>query len=218
MNHARRYREVCERIEQAAERRGVDPQGITLVAVSKQRPIDALRALYDLGHRVFGESRLQEALPKIEALPTDIEWHFVGALQSNKAHKAAQRFSVIHSLSTPAQMRKIERAAVSVDVLIQVNLAEEPQKMGIPAKLLDETVKLVLNYPHIRLRGLMTIGPNLGDAESMRPYYRALREAGERVGLPWLSMGMSGDFDVAIQEGATHVRIGTLLFGARSEN
>ena len=203
------------RIERACEQSDRDPASVTLIAVTKTVSFERIHEAYDLGLRHFGESRLQEALPKIEALPKDIVWHFIGKLQSNKAKRAAEHFPVIHSLDSENQLREIEKAGKPVDGCIQVNIANEPQKTGISAESIDAFKGLVIQSHHVRFRGLMTIGPNLDDPEQMRPYFRRLRELGEQVGAEWLSMGMSGDFDVAVQEGATHIRVGSALFGER---
>jgi PLP dependent protein len=209
------YRDVRERIGRAAEEAGRDPASVTLVAVSKTFPADAVRALYDLGHRDFGESRLQEALPKIEALPDDVRWHFLGNLQTNKARRVAETFWAVHSLTNERQLAEIRKAGRTVEGLIEVNIADEVQKSGISKDSLDAYVDLVLQCKCIRFRGLMTIGPETAVGDGIRPYFRALRELNRRVGGEWLSMGMSGDYGVAIQEGATHVRIGTAIFGHR---
>ena len=192
------------------------PAEVTLVAVTKTVPIPIIREAYDLGHRDFGESRFQEALPKIEALPSDARWHFIGKLQSNKARRVAERFSVIHSIENEAQLREIEKADCNLDVLIEVNLAKESQKSGISPESLDGLLAVLSNYKHARFRGLMTIGPQTDDRKATRELFGKLRAMNERVGGRWLSIGMSGDFDVAIQEGSTHVRVGTGIFGFRS--
>lgn len=211
----RALRQVEDRIARACASVGRDPSGVTLVAVSKTFPIDAVRKAYDLGLRHFGESRLQEALPKIEALPDDIVWHFVGKLQSNKAKRAAQAFSVIHTLESESQLREIDKAGRRPDVLVEVNIGAETQKSGLLVENVDDFVQLVLHCDNARYRGLMTVGPLLSP-EEVRPFFRKLRELKDRVGGDWLSMGMSGDFEVAIQEGASHVRVGSALFGSRS--
>lgn len=216
MDIASRLERIRGRIEIAARSVGRDPAEVTLVGVSKTVGIDAIREAYDAGQRHFGESRLQEALPKIEALPSDIVWHFVGTLQSNKAKRVAQQFGVIHTLESESQLKEMAKAGRDVDGLIEVNIADEPQKSGISVKNLEAFANSGLQYPSVHLRGLMTIGPPLRDPEAMRPFFRELRALGERVGGQWLSMGMSDDFDVAIQEGATHVRVGTAIFGSRS--
>lgn len=211
-----RYREIRERISRACESADRDPASVTLVAVSKNHPVEAIREAYDLGLRDFGESRMQEALPKIESLPNDITWHFVGHLQSNKAKRAGQYFDVIHTIESVAQLKELQKANREIDVFVEVNIAEESQKHGIFAEQLDDLRKEVIHYDHVHFRGLMTIGPALDEAEKMRPFFRSLRLLNERTGGDWLSMGMSGDFEVAIQEGSTHVRVGTALFGERS--
>lgn len=212
---ASNLREIRERIDRAAESVGRDPALVNLIAVSKTFPADAVRAMYDLGQRHFGESRLQEAQPKIESLPGDIVWHFIGGLQSNKAKRVVQLFDVVHTFCGESQLREAAKAGRPVDALIEVNVADEPQKAGVSPQSLDAFHAQLLDFPSVRFRGLMTIGPATENAEGMRPYYRMLREANARLGGQWLSMGMSGDFDVAIQEGASHIRIGTALFGAR---
>lgn len=216
MDIASRLNRIRERIEVAAHSVGRDSTAVTLIAVSKTVGIDAIREAYDAGQRHFGESRLQEAMPKIEALPGDIVWHFVGTLQSNKAKRVAERFDVIHTLESESQLREIGKAGRVVDGLIEVNIANEPQKSGISVKNLEAFANSGLQYPSVHLRGLMTIGPPNLDPEAMRPFFRDLRTLGERIGGQWLSMGMSDDFEVAIQEGATHVRVGTAIFGSRS--
>lgn len=216
MSLADRLRALRDRIEQVCASVDRDPQGVTLVAVSKTFSVDAIREAYDAGLRHFGESRLQEAEPKIAALPDDIVWHFVGKLQSNKARRVASQFSVVHTLESPSQIREIAKAEATIDGLIEINIADEPQKSGIRLAALDEFVQECLHCDRVRLRGLMTIGPQVRNAEDMRPYFRKLRERLSQVPKgTWLSMGMSSDFDVAIQEGATHIRVGTALFGDR---
>lgn len=216
MDIASRLNRIRGQIEIAARSVGREPEDVTLIAVSKTVGIEAIREAYDAGQRHFGESRLQEAMPKTEALPDDIVWHFVGTLQSNKAKRAAQLFDVIHTLESESQLREIAKAGRDIDGLIEVNIADEPQKSGISVKNLEAFANSGLQYPSVHLRGLMTIGPPLLDPEAMRPFFRELRKLGDGIGGQWLSMGMSDDFDVAIQEGATHVRVGTAIFGSRS--
>ena len=210
-----RLREIQARMCQAAESVGRDPASVTLIAVSKTRSIPELQAAYDLGLRHFGESKVQEAIPKVEALPKDITWHFIGHLQSNKAKKCAEYFSVIHSLSSEGQLREIENGARTVDGLIEINIAEESQKSGILPNDLDQFALSALQYKRTRIRGLMTIGPQVDNPEDMRPWFRTLANLSANVGTGWKSMGMSSDFEVAIQEGASHIRVGTALFGER---
>ncbi len=207
---------IRDRIERACESAGRDPKGVTLVAVSKTHSAEAIQSAYDLGLREFGESRLQEAIPKIEVLPNDIVWHFVGHLQSNKAKRAGQVFDVVHTIEHESQLIELQKANRRIDALIELNIAKEAQKHGIFTESLDDLRNKVIHYGHVHLRGLMTIGPALDEPEKMRPFFKALRLLNERIGGDWLSMGMSGDFEVAIQEGSTHIRVGTALFGERS--
>lgn len=216
MSFRERLAEIEDRINSACHAAGRRREEVTLVAVSKTFPCESIRKAYEAGLRVFGESKLQEAVPKVEALPKDIDWHFVGKLQSNKARKAAELFRVIHSIESESQLKELAKGNAEVDVLIEVNIAREPQKSGILPAHLDRFIETVLQCPRVQLKGLMTIGPALQNAEEMRPYFRALRQLGEEAGTEWLSMGMSSDFDVAIQEGATHIRVGTALFGERA--
>lgn len=216
MSVAANLREVHRRIERACESCGRDPASVTLVAVSKTVPISQIQEAYDAGQRIFGESRLQEALPKLDALPRDIEWHFIGKLQSNKARRAAERFDVIQTLESESQLREIAKCGRVIQGLIEINAANEAQKSGISANLLAEFAQKVIQYEQVRLRGLMSIGPANRNAEDSRPFFRTMRELAASIGADWLSMGMSGDMDVAIQEGATHVRVGTAIFGERN--
>jgi PLP dependent protein len=213
---AARLREVRHRVEEACRQAGRDPDEVVLIAVTKTVSPESIAEAYAAGHRHFGESRLQEALPKIEALPRDIVWHFIGKLQSNKLRKAAEVFDVLHTVETESQIEELKKIKRQVDVLIEINIAEEPQKAGIFANRLDEFKSKLLNCEQARLQGLMTVGPALHDSEAIRPFFRKMRELRDWV-LPqgWLSMGMSGDFDVAIQEGATHIRVGSAVFGER---
>ena len=211
---------VRERIERACERAGRDPASVTLVAVSKGHPAEAIRAGYEAGLRHFGENRIQEAVPRIEqavAAGVEATWHLVGHLQSNKAKAAAGAFDVIHSVDSARLLTRLDAAAPAPrDVLLQVNVAAEPQKQGVAPDHLGEMVEAAREARNLRLRGLMTIAPIAGDAEDVRPVFRALRELAERHELPELSMGMTDDFEVAIEEGATLVRVGRAIFGERT--
>jgi pyridoxal phosphate enzyme (YggS family) len=215
MSVASRLRDVRDRIERACGSVGRDPSAVTLVAVTKTVPVGRIREAYDLGVRDFGENRLQEALPKIDALPPDVRWHFVGVLQSNKAKAVANSFHVIHTVEKPSQLVQIGKAARAVDCLVEVNVAREPQKAGVLPENLDKSVVLVQQCVNVRFRGLMAMGPLSSDPEENRPLFRQVSELGKRFGAEWLSMGMSADLEVAIQEGSTHVRVGTAIFGER---
>jgi pyridoxal phosphate enzyme (YggS family) len=209
---------IRSRIQVACDLVGRDPASVTLIAASKNQPLQKLEEAYSLGLRDFGESRLQEAEAKVEAMPGDITWHFIGTLQSNKAKKIAGLFSVIHTLEKESQLREIDKSGRQIDVLQEVNIADEPQKSGNTVNILDDFRKQVLNYSTVRYRGLMTIGPAVSDPEMMRPFFRLMKRINDEAGGDWLSMGMSDDFDVAVQEGSTHIRVGTALFGERERN
>ena len=211
---------VRERIARACERAGRDPASVTLVAVTKGHPVEVVRAGYQAGMRHFGENRIQEALPKIEeAIAEGIEatWHLVGHLQSNKAKAAASAFDVIHSVDSARLLARLDAAApVHRDVLLQVNVAAEPQKQGVAPEEVGALVDAAREAASLRLRGLMTIAPIASNPEEVRPVFRALRVLAERFELPQLSMGMTDDFEVAIEEGATLVRVGRAIFGERT--
>lgn len=215
MHIARNLSQINQRIASACASVSRQPSEVTLIAVSKTFTTSEIQKAYDAGHRHFGESRLQEAQPKIEALPADIVWHFIGTLQSNKAKKIAQLFPVIHTIDSESKLKEISKAERSIQGFIEVNIANEPQKAGISTDALDVFSKTVLSYSQVHLTGLMTIGPTMSDPELSRPYFRELRKQAYRLGVENISMGMSQDFDVAIQEGATHIRVGSAIFGSR---
>ncbi|HZH97347.1 MAG TPA: YggS family pyridoxal phosphate-dependent enzyme [Fimbriimonadaceae bacterium] len=208
-------REIRQRIARACESCGRDPASVCLVAVSKTFGADAIREAYDAGQRHFGESKLQEALPKIAQLPDDIMWHFIGKLQSNKARRAADAFRVIHSLENERQVAEIGKGVSSIDGLVEVNIAQEAQKSGVLPPEVAHFWKIALQCERIHPKGLMTIGPANLSSEAIRPFFRTMRELLQLIGGEWLSMGMSHDFEVALQEGATHIRVGTAIFGSR---
>ena len=220
---------VRERIARAAARAGRSTDEITLVAVSKTHPPDAVRAAYDAGVRDFGENKVQEAIPKIEALgplrAQGLRWHLVGHLQSNKARRAVPLFERIHSVDSAGLAQRIDReaaeAGVPCSVLVQVELAGEASKNGLSESAVLPALEATRPLHHVRVVGLMILPPYADDPERMRPYFRRLRalrdfalERGLLQGRE-LSMGMSGDYEVAIEEGATLVRVGTAIFGAR---
>ncbi len=210
-----RLGQVQDRIAEACESARRDPAGVCLVAASKTVPIEVVQAAYDLGQHVFGENRAQEMVAKARGLPQDIVWHFIGRLQSNKVKKVVPLVSAIHTIEKRSQLVEIEKGESIVDIFIEVNVAKEAQKAGILSEDLDKTVNIVKQYKNVRFRGLMTIGPLNPDPEENRPVFRGLAELGREVGAEWLSMGMSNDFEVAIQEGSTHVRVGSAIFGER---
>lgn len=225
MDLAANLENVRRRIAAACARAGRNPAEVTLLAVSKGQPPEVVRAAADLGLTLFGENKVQEARAKIPLCPSRLRWHLVGHLQSNKAREAVHWFEMIQSvdsLALAAELQKqADKAAKTVPVLIEVNVAGESSKFGYrPDALLAELTALN-TFPRLELHGLMTLAPWTPDPEKVRPVFQRLRElkteCEQRLGasLAHLSMGMSGDFEVAIEEGATLVRIGTALFGPR---
>ena len=226
---AANLRSVRSRIDAAAHRAGRDPSDILLVAVSKTFSAAHVRAANAAGHRDFGENKVQEALQKIaETADKDLKWHLIGHLQSNKAKKAAAGFACIHTVDSVDLLRKLDQAAAeqgaSPEVLIQVDLAGEATKFGAPAEQARRVLDAGLEARAVRLAGLMLIPPWNEDQEQTRPWFvrlRELRDTWLESGVPsealrHLSMGMSHDFEAAVEEGATLVRVGTAIFGKRT--
>jgi pyridoxal phosphate enzyme (YggS family) len=209
---------VLDRFHMAAARSGRDPAGIQLIAVTKTVSADDIREAAACGIRHVGENRLQEAIPKREALQDlDLTWHFIGHLQTNKAKKVVEKFDWVQCVDRPELAAKLNQVAMRpLPVLIEVKLHEEPNKSGMDEAHLPEFVREFERYTQLQLRGLMAIPPFFENAEDVRPFFRKLRELAEGLRLPELSMGMSHDFEVAIEEGATMVRVGTALFGERT--
>jgi len=225
---AGRLTEVRARIAAAARSAGRDPTSIRLVAVSKTFPIEAVRAAYEAGQREFGENRVQEALQKIsQSADLAIRWHLLGHLQLNKARKAEAAFATIQSVDSVELLQKLDRAAdesgQAPELLIQVDLAGEATKHGAPPAEVPRLLDGAAACRAARVAGLMTLPPAPDTPEDSRPWFRRLRDlrdAWQAAGVPApmlreLSMGMSGDFEVAVQEGATLVRVGTAIFGSR---
>ncbi|MBK9170553.1 MAG: YggS family pyridoxal phosphate-dependent enzyme [Bryobacterales bacterium] len=208
---------VRERISRAVERSGRDPSAITLLAVTKKFPPEVIRAANELGLCAFGENYVQEFEAKAPAVRSlsSARFHLIGHLQSNKARRAAELFDVIQTVDSPKLARRLNEAGRLLDVMIEVKLSEEETKHGCPPEAVGEMAAALRECPHLRLTGLMTMPPWSDDPEAARPYFRRLREIGERHGIPGLSMGMSHDLEAAIEEGATCVRVGTALFGPR---
>ena len=215
MSAERRIKLINERIVAAAERSGRKAEDITLVTISKAQPLEKILELRNAGISLFGESRVQDALPKIESVE-NASWHFIGRLQRNKFKHMAGRFELIHSLSSEKDALALARHAAHVqDVLVQVNLAGEERKDGVAPGDLDSLLEIVKSLTALRLRGFMLMPPFEEEPELNRPLFRRMRALfdGYRGGvIDTLSMGMSGDFELAIEEGATMVRIGTALF------
>jgi PLP dependent protein len=214
---ARRLEEVRKRIAAAAARSGRDPRNITLVAVTKKFPAALICEAYRLGLRDFGENYVQEFEGKhagVAAL-TDARFHLIGHLQSNKTRPASQMFHVIQTVDTPKLAHRLDAEGKQLDVMLEVKLSPEQSKAGADPQSLDELIATVRQCRNLKLAGLMTMPPWTDDAEPSRPYFVQLRQLARKYSLPHLSMGMSHDFEVAIEEGSTCVRIGTALFGAR---
>lgn len=220
--------EIRERIARSAARSGRVAEDITLVAVSKTFPSEAIRAAYELGLRDFGENRVQEWESKRASLSDlDATWHLIGHLQSNKARRAANLFNRVDSVDSVALAQKLDAAAASeaaqVRVLIEVHLGGEENKSGVPEADLPALAESVAQLQNLELLGLMAIPPYFDEPKRVRPYFRRLRELRDQIGAQFklplnvLSMGMSHDFEIAIEEGATEIRVGTALFGQRSK-
>jgi pyridoxal phosphate enzyme (YggS family) len=218
--------EIRAAMDAACTRSGRSREGVRLVAVSKTFPAEAVAEAVEAGQRVFGESKLQEAEAKMAVLPDSLEWHFIGRVQRNKVRKLLESFAVIHGIDSLKLAIHADRVARELGlfpkVFLQVNIGDEESKGGFEAARLEEEMDALLKLERLEIQGLMCIPPAGHDVESARPWFVALRELRDKmeavagVRLPALSMGMSGDFEVAIEEGATHVRVGSAIFGKRS--
>jgi pyridoxal phosphate enzyme (YggS family) len=217
---------VMELISSAALRSGRNPQSVHLVTVGKTQSVQAIDAAISAGARIIGENYIQEARRKIESLGhRDVQWHFIGHLQSNKAKYAVRLFDLIHSVDSVKLMAELDHRAGKIDkiqnILLQVNNSGEASKSGVDESAAEEVALHIAQFPHLRLQGLMTMPPFFNAPEKVRPYFARLRDLRDHLSrklnqaLPHLSMGMSGDFEVAVQEGATLVRVGTAIFGER---
>ena len=215
---------VRERIERAAQRTGRDSKEIKLVAVSKTVEVARIMEAIEAGVSILGENYVQEAQKKIEEIRRPVSWHFIGHLQSNKARYAARLFDVVHSLDSVGLAEELNRRAEQEDrvikVMIEVNLSREATKFGTDEERVLNLAKRIQTLNHLSFEGLMTMPPYFDSPEMSRPYYIALRElkerlVGEEIPMKELSMGMSNDFEIAIEEGATYVRVGTAIFGPR---
>ena len=217
---------IQKRITAACGRAGRDPDSVTLLAVTKSHPPAVVQAAAKLGLTFFGENKVQEAKAKMPLCPGNLRWHMIGHLQSNKCRDAVELFKMIQSVDSLSLAQEInkraEPAARTMPVLIEVNVAGEASKFGYQPEQLLAELKELNALPRIEIHGLMTVPPWSAEAEKARPHFRRLRELKQRAEavlgapLPHLSMGMSGDFEIAIEEGATMVRIGTELFGPRT--
>ena len=221
------YDTLHENIEAACEKAGRNKQEIQLIAVSKTYPAESIKTLYEHGCRDFGENKVQELVEKYETLPKDIRWHMIGHLQRNKVKYIVDKVYLIHSVDSLRLAEEISKEAVkknvTVNILIEVNVAQEASKFGLKTEETTELVEHISKLPGICIKGLMTIAPYVENAEDNRQYFRNLKQLSvdimrkniDNVSMDSLSMGMSGDYQVATEEGDTYVRVGTSIFGER---
>ncbi len=221
---------VRKNIEKACERSGRNPKDVLLLPVSKTKPVEMIQELYDLGIRSFGENYVQELCDKIDKLSDDINWHMIGHLQRNKVKYIVGKVAMIHSVDSIRLAEAISKEAVkkdvTVDILIEVNVGMEENKFGITVESAYEDIKEMAKLPNIAIKGLMTSAPFVENSEDNRKYFRQLKQLSvdiqskniDNVDMGILSMGMTNDYIVAIEEGATIVRVGTAIFGARNYN
>lgn len=227
---ANRIKYVENRIDSACKKAGRSREDVTLIAVSKTKPVSMLKEAYDAGCRHFGENKVQELTEKYEQLPKDIKWHMIGHLQRNKVKYIIDKAYLIHSVDSLRLAEEISREAVKKEVtahiLIEVNIAEEETKFGVA---MDETIALIeaiCKLPSIKVEGLMTVAPNVENSEENRQCFRSLHQLFvdimhkniDNVNVGVLSMGMTGDYEIAVEEGANYVRVGTGIFGERHYN
>lgn len=221
-------REVQDNISEACRRSGRNPKEVTLIAVSKTKPVEVLQDAYDAGARFFGENKVQEITAKYPVLPSDIHWHMIGHLQRNKVKYIIDKVDMIHSVDSLRLAQTIEQEAAKhnkiMPILLEVNIAEEDTKFGLKVQEVQPLLEEISSFEHIQVEGLMTIAPFVDNAEDNREVFRALKKLSvdisgkniNNINMHVLSMGMTGDYEVAVEEGATMVRVGTGIFGARN--
>ena len=219
---------VKERVKLAAIRANRNPDDVMLIAVSKTKPAEAVKEVYDCGIRDFGENKVQEICMKKEILPEDINWHMIGHLQRNKVKNVINEACLIHSVDSIRLAEQISREAslkgIIVSILLEVNIANEETKFGFNAEETESSLRYIASLPNIKVRGLMTSAPIVDNPEDNLQYFKALKQLCvdlkakniDNTSMDFLSMGMTGDFEVAVEEGATHVRVGTAIFGERN--
>ena len=224
------YETVEKNVAAACARAGRDRSEVTLIAVSKTKPVEMLREVYDAGARDFGENKVQEICEKYDQLPSDMKWHMIGHLQRNKVKQVIDKVALIHSVDSYRLAQEIsvqaQKKGLTIPILVEVNIAGEESKFGISAEDTIQLVEEISVLPNLKIMGLMTIAPYVVDAEENRLYFRQIKQLSvdiknkniDNVSMDVLSMGMTGDYEVAIEEGATMVRVGTGIFGARNYN
>ena len=222
--------EVQENIRKACERSGRNPEDVTLIAVSKTKPVSDIEQIYAAGIREFGENKVQEMNDKQKVLPGDINWHMIGHLQRNKVKYIVDNVAMIHSVDSVRLAEEISKEAVkknvAVDMLVEVNVAKEESKCGLYTEDVGQFVEQISKLPGINIKGLMTSAPFVDNPEDNRQYFKKLKDLSvdinaktiDNVHMDFLSMGMTNDYVVAVEEGATHVRVGTAIFGHRDYN
>ena len=227
---AENIKTVEKNIKEACARANRSASDVTLIAVSKTKPVDMLCEVYDTGMREFGENYVQELVEKIDRLPKDIHWHMIGHLQRNKVKYLVGKVQLIHSVDSLRLAEQIEKEFAKTDeianVLIEVNMAQEESKFGITSQETEELIREIAKLPHVRIQGLMTIAPFTDNPETNRVYFKNMKKLSvdinnkniDNVSMNVLSMGMTGDYQVAVEEGATMVRVGTGIFGERNYN
>ena len=220
---------VEAKIQAACDRVGRKRDEVTLIAVSKTKPVSMLKEAYDLGVRIFGENKVQEIRDKYEVLPKDIEWHMIGHLQTNKVKYIVDKVALIPSVDSAHLAKQIDKEAAKrqmkeVPVLIQVNFAHEDTKFGLAPEETEDVIREIASMEHVKVKGLMQIAPFVDDPEENRKYFRAMKQLSvdienkkiDNVDMSILSMGMTNDYEVAVEEGATMIRVGTGIFGERN--
>ena len=219
---------VQDNIDAALKRCGRRKEDVTLIAVSKTKPVEMIREIYDLGVRDFGENKVQELVDKYDKLPDDIRWHLIGHLQTNKVKYVIDKVYMIHSVDSLRLAKEISKEAVkhskTVNILIEVNVSGEESKFGVEPSMLEETIREIASLPGISVKGLMTVAPYVVDSEENRQIFVKMKQFSvdimqkniDNVSMECLSMGMSSDYQVAIEEGAMYIRVGTSIFGERN--
>ena len=222
--------QVQKNINESCNKINRDPNEVTLIAVSKTKPVEMLKEAYDAGARVFGENKVQEIVDKYDQMPSDVKWHMIGHLQRNKVKYIVGQVALIHSVDSYRLAEEINIQAkkknIIVPILVEVNIAHEESKFGISEEDAIQLVEEIAELENVRIKGLMTIAPYVENAEDNRLYFRKIKDLSvdiaakniDNVSMEILSMGMTGDYEVAIEEGATMVRVGTGIFGARNYN
>lgn len=221
---------VIKNIHESCNAKGLNADDVTLIAVSKTKSVEMIQELYEVGCRNFGENKVQELVDKYEILPKDICWHMIGHLQRNKVKYIVDKVTLIHSVDSLRLAETIEKEAAKkncvVDILIEVNMAKEESKYGIYPEDLEEFLGKINSFSHIRVKGLMTVAPNVKNSEENREIFTKMKKLSvdivekniDNITMSILSMGMSNDYTIAIEEGANMVRVGTSIFGARNYN